>query len=80
MSYSETFAKHEKMLRDKLHEMLQTLPDDHRKTFHLMYNHKNIHDRDVDGVRTDQLDWAFYQVENGIKKLKQSSTEPKEKK
>ena len=53
-------------IRQKLTELLSHCSSSQRETFRRMYNHKGLHENDVDGVTVKQLDWAFYQLEQTI--------------
>lgn len=67
--YSDSMKEQNNVMRDMLHDMLLNLPEDHINVFRLMYNRDGKHERHVDGVSAKQLDWAFFQVENSLKKL-----------
>ena len=55
-------------LRNTMDKMLGgcTLPQ--RELFHRLYNYKGEYARDVDGVRDDQMDCAFGQIEKTLAK------------
>lgn len=76
MNRSETLSANDLTMRKRMHEMLATLPESHRNLFRRMYNHKGIHARDVDGVRADQMDWAFQQIERSIAKIATNAEAP----
>lgn len=66
---SKTMNENQANLRLKMKEMLAKLPPANQRIFGLMYNHKNKFENHVDGVKPEQLDWAFSQIEETMRKL-----------
>lgn len=60
----EETAKFKSHLRDLMAEMLNRCTEPQKDLFKRMYNSKGKYSRDVDSVRDDQMDHAFYQIEN----------------
>lgn len=49
-------------------DMLSQCTPEQQEFFGKMYNHEGKHENHVDGVKDSQLDHAFYQIENTLKK------------
>lgn len=67
MIKSEVLSKLRKDELDVLDKMLLSVTAEQRDVFRRMYNPKGKHDRDVEGIRPMDLDWAFRQVELTLK-------------
>lgn len=63
---SQTMNDNERNLRNQMNDLLQQCTEAQRDIFRLMYNHEGKHPRDVDGVRPDQIDNAFSQIERTL--------------
>lgn len=64
---SETLTANDDSLRVEMKRMLALCTEHQQFIFGKMYNHKNEHSNHVDGVKSEQMDWAFQQIERTLK-------------
>lgn len=65
---SEVMKTNRGQLRVCMKKMLAELTDAQRDVFRRMYDPKGRFANPVDGVRDEQMDWAFQQIERTPKK------------
>jgi hypothetical protein len=63
---SETMKDYWAGLRDQMATMLTQCTGPQQDLFRRMYNHQGKYSRDVDGVRDEQMDNAFSQIERTL--------------
>lgn len=60
-------TENEKSLRKTMAKTLLLLPEGHRRTFQLMYSHKDMNADPTELIPFEKMDWAFMQIENALK-------------